>query len=55
MLDYHHELSYKIKNEILSHDTSSKIFSLINPKELMNILIECFKEAISQKGLRKSD
>ena len=40
-----------LENGVPSHDTFSRVFSLINPNEFMNIFIEWMKEVIGQKGL----
>ncbi len=40
-----------LENGVPSHDTFSRVFSLINPKDFINIFIECNKEIVGQKGL----
>ncbi len=40
-----------LENGIPSHDTFSRVFSLINPNEFMNIFIEWIKDIVGQKGL----
>lgn len=40
-----------LENGIPSHDTFSRVFSLINPNKFMNIFIEWIKEIVGQKGL----
>ncbi len=40
-----------LKNGIPSHDTFSRVFAIIDPKEFMNIFIEWIKTIIKQKGL----
>ena len=40
-----------LENGIPSHDTFSRVFAIINPKEFMNIITQWIKEIIGQKGL----
>lgn len=40
-----------LENGIPSHDTFSRVFAIINPKEFMNIFTQWIKEIIGQKGL----
>ena len=40
-----------LDNGIPSHDTFSRIFSLINPNKFMNIFIEWIKDIVGQNGL----
>lgn len=40
-----------LENGIPSHDTFSRIFSIIKPNEFMDIFIKWIKETIGQKGL----
>lgn len=40
-----------LENGVPSHDTFSRVFSLINPKKFINIFIEWIKEIVGQKGL----
>lgn len=40
-----------LKNGIPSHDTFSRIFSIINPKDFMDIFISWIKEITNQKGI----
>ncbi len=40
-----------LENGVPSHDTFSRVFSLINPKEFMDVFIEWIKEIVGQKGL----
>lgn len=43
-----------LENGIPSHDTFSRVFSIINPNQFMEIFIEWIKEIINQKGLHFS-
>lgn len=40
-----------LKNGIPSHDTFSKVFSLINPKQFMELFIKWINDIINEKGL----
>ena len=40
-----------LKNGIPSHDTFSRVFSIINPYEFMDVFIKWIKEIVGQKGL----
>lgn len=40
-----------LENGIPSHDTFSRVFSLINPNTFMNMFISWIKEIVGQKGL----
>lgn len=40
-----------LDNVVPSHDTFSRVFSLINPKEFMDVFIEWIKGIVGQKGL----
>lgn len=40
-----------LKNDILSHDTFSRVFSLINPKQFMELFIKWINDIINEKGL----
>ena len=48
--DYFSDL-LDFKYGIPSHDTFSKVFSIINPNEFMNLFINWIKEITNQKGL----
>ncbi len=41
----------KLENGIPSHDTFSRVFSIIKPNEFMEIFINWIKEVVGQKGL----
>lgn len=40
-----------LKNGIPSHDTFSRVFSLINPKQFMELFIDWIKDIVNEKGL----
>ena len=40
-----------LKNGIPSHDTFSRVFSMINPKQFMELFIEWIKDIVNEKGL----
>lgn len=47
--DYFIEL-LNLENGVPSHDTLSRVFGVINPKEFMNIFIEWIKTVVKDKG-----
>lgn len=53
-LSLHEEYFIKLlelDNGVPSHDTFSRIFRIIEPKEFMNIFVQWMKEIVGQKGL----
>lgn len=45
------QIFLNLENGIPSHDTFSRVFSIINPNTFMNMFVDWIKDVIGQKGL----